>query len=107
LIKVKMELIPKPVKFEWDAGNVDKSYKKHGIKNEEAEEIFLNIPAVLIEGKKCSREERFVLLGKSDKEKLLSVVFTIRDKKIRIISARPMSRKEKGLYAKKEAEIYS
>jgi len=35
-----------------------------------------------------------MILGKTDKKRLLSVIFTQRGKKIRIISARPMSRKE-------------
>ncbi|MFX0195841.1 MAG: BrnT family toxin [Candidatus Hodarchaeota archaeon] len=38
------------------------------------------------------------MLGKTDNERLLFVVFTIRSNKIRVISARDMNRKERRLY---------
>lgn len=97
-----VEIIPEPIKFDWDAGNNDKSFKKHEIRNEETEEVFLNVPAVLLDDEKYSKKEkRYMLLGRSDRGKLLSIVFTVRGKKIRIISARAMCRKERGLYEKK------
>lgn len=102
-----MKIICCPIKFDWDFGNFEKNYKKHKIKNVEAEEAFLNIPAVFLEDEKHSSDEkRQMLLGRSDKGKHLSIIFTIRSKKIRIISARAMSRKERKLY-EKQAKIYS
>lgn len=44
------------------------------------------------------KEERFIILGRTKEERLLFVVFTIRDKKVRIISTRDINRKEKQLY---------
>lgn len=97
-----MKLLARPVKFEWDKGNINKNLAKHKIKNEEAEEVFVNQPAVLLKDKKHSQKEtRLMILGKTDKERQLSVIFTRRGDKIRVISARPMSRKERKLYEQK------
>ena len=95
------DVIPEPIVFEWDKGNIDKSLKKHGVTNEEAEQLFLGVPSILIEDEKhWEGEKRYLLLGKTDKGRLLSIIFTIRgDKKVRIISARTMSKKERKLYA--------
>jgi uncharacterized DUF497 family protein len=50
-----------------------------------------------VEGK-GGPEMRYAALGKTYGSRLLAVVFTIRSKRIRVISARPMSRKERKLY---------
>lgn len=93
------DVIPEPIQFEWDKGNIDKSFKKHGITNEEAEEVFVCSLTVLLEDEKHSGiEKRYLLLGKSEEGKLLSVIFTIRGRKVRVVSARPVSRKERRLY---------
>ncbi|MEA3355586.1 MAG: BrnT family toxin [Patescibacteria group bacterium] len=97
-----MDLLPKPIKFDWDKGNINKSVSKHRIKNEEVEEVFVSQPIVLLEDTKHSRiEQRQMILGRTDKKKLLSIVFTIRKNKIRVISSRMMSRKERRLYEEK------
>ena len=46
------------------------------------------------------KEKRYILLGKAKSGKMLFIVFTIRKEKIRIISSRPLNRKEKRLYEK-------
>ena len=46
------------------------------------------------------REERFRIIGKTKKDRLLFVVFTMRGRKVRIISARDVNRKEVSLYEK-------
>ena len=96
------EIIPGPIQFEWDKGNINKNFNKHKVSNEEAEEVFTNEPIIEIEEgvKNNIKEKRRLVLGISDKGKLLSIIFTIRKNKIRIISARPQSRKERRKYAK-------
>ena len=85
--------------FEWDKGNVDKSYQKHGITPNEAEEPFLDENATIVKDVKHSqKEERLILLGKTLGKKLLFIVFTIRQTKIRIISARKANQKERKQY---------
>ena len=97
-----MNLIPKPIKFNWDQGNFNKNLKKHKITNEESEQVFLNPPTTIIEDTKhSSQKPRFVAIGQTDSSKLLTIIFTIRDKKIRIISARKSNKKERSLYEKK------
>ena len=96
------EIIPEPVRFEWDEGNIDKSFKKHGVTVEEAENVFYSKPSVLLEDKEHSGlEKRCLVLGKSENGKFLSITFTLRKGKVRIISSRPMSRKERRLYTEK------
>ena len=87
--------------FEWDKGNVDKSYQKHGITPSEAEESFLDEKAIILKDIKHSqKEKRYLLIGETIEEKLLFIVFVLRKKKLRIISARKANRKEKNKYVK-------
>jgi len=85
--------------FEWDSGNQRKSLDKHGVNQSEAEQVFFNVPILLLNDKKHSEKEpRFHALGKSDTGRLLHITFTIRANKLRVISARDMHRKEKKVY---------
>lgn len=103
-----MRLLPGAIQFDWDRGNINKNIARHKIKNEEAEEVFVNQPAVLLTDKKHSQtESRLMILGKTDKKRLLSIIFTQRGKRVRIISARPMSRKERRLYEQKTKKYSS
>jgi len=92
----------KIIGFDWDSGNVDKNWEKHGVAFWESEEIFFNRPLLLQSDNKHSnkRESRHYALGKTNKNRLLFAAFTIRKNQIRIISARPMSQKEKTIYQK-------
>lgn len=97
-----MITIKEPHEFEWNKGNKDKNWLKHKVKNEECEEIFFDkkkkiLKDVLHSGK----EKRFIILGKTKKERLLFVVLTIRNKKVRVISARDVNKKEVILYEEK------
>ncbi len=89
--------------FEWDKGNYDKNLNKHGISNSESEQIFFNEPLLISDDMVHSTksESRYFALGKTDNEKHLTIVFTIRGNLIRIISSRMMSKKEKEIYYEK------
>ncbi|MCX6894266.1 MAG: BrnT family toxin [Verrucomicrobia bacterium] len=85
--------------FDWDSGNVTKN-SKHGVEPEEAEEVFLNEPLLVsADVEHSAAEPRWHALGRAG-QRWLAVVFTVRGKLIRVISARPMSRKEKAEYEK-------
>lgn len=84
--------------FEWDEGNSGKNEKKHGITDREAEEIFFNKSLIIGRSTRGEPEVRYAALGKTYGSRLLAVVFTVRSKRIRVISARPMSRKEREFY---------
>jgi uncharacterized DUF497 family protein len=84
--------------FEWDDGNSGKNENKHGVTDREAEEIFFNKPLIIGRSVKGEPEMRYAALGKTYGSRLLAVVFTMRAKRIRVISARPMSKRERMLY---------
>jgi uncharacterized DUF497 family protein len=84
--------------FEWDKGNIEKN-KKHKVEDREVEEIFFDEGKVVLKDKIHSgAEERFIILGVTKKKRLLYIAFTKRSKRIRIISARDINKKEKHLY---------
>lgn len=90
--------------FQWDKGNIDKNLQKHGISNNESEQIFFNEPLIVAGWESIhstSDEIRYFALGKTNSNKQLTVIFTIRENLIRIISARLMSKKEKEIYHEK------
>ena len=92
--------------FDWDRGNSTKNWKKHRVTKSECEQAFFNKPVVPYPSKNTTYDEsRFVLLSKTDQYRLLTIVFIIRSKKIRVISARGMSRKERGIYDKENSAI--
>lgn len=94
--------LDKQKNFDWDKGNIDKSYQKHGVTLNQAEEAFLDEAAIILRDFKHSQTEvRYLLIGKTANNKILFIVFTIRDKKIRIISARAADKKEAKRYAEK------
>jgi hypothetical protein len=85
--------------FDWDDGNIQKNEDKHGLKWIAIEEVFFNEPLLIVEDFKHSLSEcRCIALGKNDFDDLITVVFTIRNNKIRVISARTMSKKERIIY---------
>lgn len=88
--------------FEWDKGNLDKNYQKHGITPNVAEEVFLDPEQLIFEDDKHSqKEERFTIIGKIIKGSVLFLSFTIRKNKIRIISARKANTRERRKYEEK------
>lgn len=85
--------------FDWDDGNRDKNWEKHQVSNGECEEVFFNIPLLLQPDPAHSQTEaRYYLLGQTNAGRRLFVSFTIREDKIRVISARDMSKRERNFY---------
>lgn len=85
--------------FEWDEGNLEKNWERHGVSAPECEQVFFNRPVITGYDEKHSQdEERFFALGQTDGGRPLFVAFTVRDRFIRVISARDMSRKERKAY---------
>ncbi len=87
--------------FEWDKGNIGKN-RKHKVEDRESEEVFFDEHRFIFKDIVHSgNEARFRIVGKTKKKRLLFIVFTRRAKKIRIISARDMNKKEVYLYEEK------
>ncbi|MEK6747218.1 MAG: BrnT family toxin [Pseudomonadota bacterium] len=96
------------ISFEWDDFNQHKSWKKHGISKQEAEQIFMCSPLLILDDERHSYyEARYHALGKTQENKKLFISFTVRANKVRIISARAMSRTERRIYEIKETEADS
>ena len=94
-----MNMLPEPLAFEWDEGNIKKNFVKHNVTNKEVEEAITNKPTFLfVDEGHTGKEKRYGLYGKTDNGRRLSIVFTIRREKVRIISARDMSRRERRAY---------
>jgi uncharacterized DUF497 family protein len=86
--------------FEWDGGNSNKNWDRHQVSNTECEEIFFNIPIITPDLKHSQIEARYYALGHTNASRKLYIAFTIRQNKIRVISARDMKKKEKAIYNK-------
>ncbi|SRR5579875_496772 len=85
--------------FQWDSGNSTKIWERHSVSPTECEELFFNRPLIAGEDEKhWENEHRFYALGQTDAGRRLFVVFTPRARRIRVISARDMSRKERKVY---------
>ena len=91
--------------FNWDKYNIQKTWEKHKVSPVESEQVFFNQPLIVAEDIKHSQnEERFYVLGRTDKNRRLFIAFTIRKKQIRIISSRDMNKKEREIYEKYKEE---
>jgi uncharacterized DUF497 family protein len=87
--------------FEWDSEKAKKNIKIHNISFDEACTAFKDILSLTIYDPLHSElEDRFVLIGNSYKNRLLVVVYTEREDRIRIISSRKANKNEKEQYEK-------
>lgn len=98
-----MVVLPEPILFEWDKGNIDKNLKKHNVINQEAEEVFSSESVFLFQDEKhtTSTEKRHMIWGDTKNGRKLTIIFTIRNNVIRIISARDMNKTERREYEQK------
>jgi hypothetical protein len=84
--------------FDWDEGNLKKNEIKHGVTVRECEDVFCNQPFVRSDTQHSQTEQRFAAFGETNRGRLLAISFTVRDRTIRVISARDQSRKERREY---------
>lgn len=99
------DLVPGLEGFEWDAGNSDKNWLRHAVRPSEAEQALLNTPFVVAADITHSQAEaRFVALGRTDTGRGLAVVFTVHGNRIRVISARTMSKMEQRVYGQAQSQ---
>lgn len=89
------------IRYAWDPRKADANLRKHGVSFEEAATAFGDPLSLTTRDPDHSLdEERFILIGRSSSQLLVVVVHVERDDIIRIISARPASRRERVLYEK-------
>jgi uncharacterized DUF497 family protein len=87
--------------FVWDPEKAEANRKKHGVSFDEASTVFRDPLARLVDDPEYSgEEERFVLFGEAETGRLLAVMHTDRGGRLRLISAREMTRSERSQYAR-------
>lgn len=85
--------------FEWDSRKAEANRRKHGVAFEEASAVFADPLARIFDDPDHSlREQREIIVGRSSKARLLLVAFTERGDRVRIISARPATRRERQFH---------
>ncbi len=88
--------------FEWDDGNAGKNWHQHRVTDAESEEVFSNEPIVIVRDSSHSNfENRYAARGVTRSGRRLTVIFTMRNALIRVISARDMTRREHRIYEEK------
>ena len=86
------------MEFEWDENKNQSNQSKHGISFDEAAEIFRYPIYKLVDIRKDYEEVRYIGIGSNSQMIVLTVIFTERESRIRIISARRANKKERKLY---------
>ncbi len=82
--------------FDWDEGNSGKNLRTHNLSDGECETVFFNTPIVVLPDQKHSDlESRYAIFGVTNTGRLLIVIFTMRGRLVRVISARDMNRRER------------
>ena len=89
------------MRFDWDSTKAESNKRKHGVSFEEARTVFYEAGALIFDDSDHSDdEERFLLMGPDIAGRVLVVVHCYRqdDDVVRIISARPATRREREVF---------
>jgi uncharacterized protein len=89
------------VEFEGDPEKAESNFRKHRVRFAEAQTIF-NDDNVVTMFDETSDEERYVVIGRSYRGRILLTVYTIREERIRLISSRKATRAERRQYENQE-----
>jgi len=94
------------MKFEWDVNKEQINIKKHKVTFEQASYVFSDpFSLSMYDPDHSENEDRYILIGKSQNEVILTVVHTFRDSNgfeiVRVISARKATKKESKTYQKR------
>jgi uncharacterized DUF497 family protein len=87
------------MRFEWNVGKAENNLVKHGVSFDEATTVFGDpIAKTYDDPDHGMTEQRFLTFGMSILQRFLVVSHTDRSGALRIISARPMTRRERQIY---------
>jgi uncharacterized DUF497 family protein len=93
------------LRFEWDPHKAAINHAKHSVSFEEAITVFGDpLGQITDDPRHSAEEERFVLLGQSDRRRLLVVMFTERGQAVRLISARRATSRERRTYEETQGQ---
>ena len=85
--------------FEFDPAKAAANLKKHGVSFDEAVTVFNDpLSSTLPDDQHSEEENRFILVGRSSKQRLLFVVYTETDSRVRLIGARLVTAAEREQY---------
>ena len=82
----------------WDPGKARTNLEKHNVRSSDAELVLFDPNALTREDTRAEGEQRFVTVGSDPTGRILVVVYSYRGENIRMISARPATRKERRSY---------
>lgn len=89
--------------FEWDPNKAVKNINQHRVSFDEAATVFGDPTFItFVDEEHSIDEERYITIGLSKSGRLLMVAHTDHHEEIRIVSARPATRREEQFYAKGE-----
>jgi uncharacterized protein len=87
------------MKFEWDPNKEAKNVSKHKVSFHEAATVFGDpLSMTVLDPDHSAEEDRYAIIGWSSDGRLLIIAHSYRNNRIRIISARELTRKEKEAY---------
>lgn len=87
------------MEFEWDTRKATQNLQKHKVSFTEAATVFDDPLSITVaDPDHSTEEERFLIVGQSHRPRMLIVSFTDREDRIRIISARELTRAERKTY---------
>jgi uncharacterized protein len=87
------------LQFEWSESKAEINLKKHNVSFEEAKSVFYDdFARIFYDSVHSDNEEREMIIGYSNKNRLIIVSYTERNSRIRLISARKITTKERKLY---------
>ena len=85
--------------FDWDESKAQANLAKHGITFDEAKSVFTDPFYVdFYDPDHSDEEERYIIIGQSQRQRVLVVSYTERQQQTRLISAREATRREKQAY---------
>jgi len=84
---------------EYDLAKAESNFRKHGVSFDEATTALVDVNALVMEDVDSKDENLWILVGLNREAQLLTVIYTVRDALVRIISARKSTKKEAAYYA--------
>lgn len=92
------------VEFEWHDAKAEANWRNHGVSFELATTVFNDAFAIeRVDDRENYGEERFIIIGRAEGDLLLFVVYTEREQRIRLISARRVTQYEQEDYFRQNA----
>jgi uncharacterized protein len=86
------------MEFEWDPDKAAENLRRHAVDFADAAGVFQDDYALTREDPQAQREHRLVTVGMDFLGRVLTVVYTYREERIRLISARRATRRERADY---------